>query len=35
MPYTHQLDATAGRLTVVGSGRSDFGETAAGFREID
>ena len=32
MPYTHQLDATAGRLTVVGSGKSDFRETEAAIR---
>lgn len=32
MPYTHQLDATAGQLTVVGSGPSDFGETEAAIR---
>jgi len=32
MPYTHELDATAGQLTVVGSGRSDFRETEAAIR---
>ncbi len=32
MPYTHYLDAVAGQLTVVGSGPSDFQETAAAIR---
>jgi len=32
MPFTHHLDATAGQLTVVGSGPSDFRETEAAIR---
>lgn len=32
MSFTHHLDATAGQLTVVGSGRSDYPETEAAIR---